>query len=258
MGKLLGREDETDWLKEEGIMLEELINQKMWDEETAFYYDRRRKGNLSGVKTVGAYWTLLSGLVPKERADAFVAHLDNEKEFKRPNRIPTLSADDPHYVGDTGGYWLGGVWAPTNYMVLRGLTKYGYHDLAYEIACDYLKNVVEVYEKTGTLWENYSPERASQGAAKADFVGWTGLAPINVLFEYVFGIQADMQSDKIVWRVKRTEKHGIKNYPFGDKTVSLICAARTNEREEPQIEIKSDMPVTVELIWSGGKKTVTA
>ena len=257
MGRLLGREGETDWLKEEGRMLEELINQKMWDEKTAFYYDRRRNGALSGVKTVGAYWTLLSGLVSKERASAFVAHLDNEKEFKRPNRIPTLSADDPHYVGDTGGYWLGGVWAPTNYMVLRGLTKYGYHDLAYEIARDYLKNVVEVYEKTGTLWENYSPERVSQGDAKPDFVGWTGLAPITILFEYVFGIQADMQKDKIVWRVKRTEKHGIENYPFGNKTVSLLCAARADEREEPQVKIESDAPVTVEVVWSGGTKTIT-
>ena len=174
----------------------------------------------------------------------------------RPNRIPSLSADDPHYNAQDGGYWLGGVWAPTNYMVLRGLTKYGYHTLAYEIARDYLKNVVEVYEKTGTLWENYSPEFAAQGAAKSDFVGWTGLAPINILFEYVFGIQADMQADKIVWRINLTEKHGIENYPFGDRTVSLVCEARASEFDEPQVTIGSDKPVAVEIIWKGGKKTV--
>ena len=258
MGKLLGRQEETAWLEDESAMLEQLINQKMWDEKTAFYYDRRRNGNLSGVKTVGAYWTLLAGLVPEERADAFVAHLDNEKEFKRPNRIPSLSADDPHYNAQDGGYWLGGVWAPTNYMVLRGLTRYGYHTLAYEIARDYLKNVVEVYEKTGTLWENYSPERAEQGAAKADFVGWTGVAPINILFEYVFGIQADMQEKKIVWHVNRKERHGIENYPFGDGTVSLVCDARRTETEEPRVTVRSDKPVSVEIIWKGGKKCVGA
>ena len=130
--------------------------------------------------------------------------------------------------------------------------------MAYEIARNYLKNVVEVYEKTGTLWENYSPEFAAQGAAKADFVGWTGLAPINILFEYVFGIQADMQADKIVWRINLTEKHGIENYPFGDRTVSLVCDARMTETEEPRLTVKSDKPVTVEIIWKGGKKCVGA
>ena len=143
-------------------------------------------------------------------------------------------------------------------MVLRGLTKYGYHTLAYEIARDYLKNVVEVYEKTGTLWENYSPECAAQGAAKADFVGWTGLAPINILFEYVFGIQADMQEKKIVWRVNCKERHGIENYPFGDGTVSLMCDARMTETEEPRVTVKSNKPVIVEIIWKGGKKCVGA
>ena len=255
IGEILERQEETRWLSEESEMLERLINEKMWDEETAFYYDRRRDGSLSGVKTVGAYWTLLAEIVPKERAAAFIAHLNNEKEFKRPNRIPSLSADHEQYEGEDGGYWRGGVWSPTNYMTMRGLTKYGYHDLAYEIACDYLKNVVEVFQRTGTLWENYSPERAEKGQAKPDFVGWTGLAPITILFEYVFGIQADTKANKIVWRVHLTEEHGIANYAFGNATVSLLCAAR-KENEEPKIVVMSDNPVEVEVIWAGGKKII--
>jgi len=83
MAKILGREEETLWLVEESEMLKKIINEKMWDEETGFYYDTRRNGMVSGVKTVGAYWTLLAGLVPEERRDRFVAHLDNEKEFKQ-------------------------------------------------------------------------------------------------------------------------------------------------------------------------------
>ena len=33
-------------------------------------------------------WALLAEIVPPERLERFVAHLDNEKEFKRPNRVP--------------------------------------------------------------------------------------------------------------------------------------------------------------------------
>lgn len=53
--------------------------------------------------------------------------------FARKHMIPTLSADDANF-NPSGGYWNGAVWAPTNYMVLRGLTKCGFDSLAYQIA----------------------------------------------------------------------------------------------------------------------------
>ena len=258
MAKVLDREDEVQWLKEEAAMLKDIVNKKMWDEETAFYYDTRRDGRISGVKTIGAYWTLLANLVPDERKDAFVAHLDNEKEFKRTNRVPTLSADDPHYV-PAGGYWLGSVWAPTNYMVLCGLTEHGYHQLAYEIADCFVKIVVSVFEESGTVYENYAPEAVARGnASLADFVGWTGLAPISILFEHVFGILPDAQNHHITWRVNRTERHGIMQYPLGNATIDLICEARSDANEEPNVRIVSDVPVTVDIIWGDRKKTIQA
>ncbi len=256
MAKVLGRESEVNWLKEEKELLGNTVNKKMWSEKDCFYYDTRRDGTLSGVKTIGAYWTLLADLVPASRKDAFVAHLNNEKEFKRPNRVPTLSADHPSYRPD-GGYWKGSVWAPTNYMVLSGLHRHGYDRLAHEIAMDYLKNVVEVFKNTGTLYENYAPENPAPGnPAMKDFVGWTGLAPISVLFEYVFGIHPDAMNKKITWHVNLTEKHGIKNYPLGNATVNLLCEARSSESEKPIIHVESDLPITVEILWNGQKEII--
>lgn len=258
MAKILGKENEVSWLKEEMSLLYKTINHTMWSETDHFYYDKYRDGTLSNVKTVASYWTLLAGLVPKERMDAFVAHLDNEKEFKRPNRVPTLSADSEFYVAQ-GGYWKGSVWAPTNYMVLRGLSDNGYQQLAYEIACDYFKNVVEVFKHTHTLHENYAPETVAPGnESNSDFVGWTGLASISILFEYVFGIQPDAQNGCIHWHIHRTERHGIKNYPFGEANVDLICEARQSADEEPTVTVVSDKPVTVNVIWNGQTKTIRA
>lgn len=255
MADVLGRQDEMDEYRQELKVLDEIINQKMWDEQTAFYYDTNRKGQVTGVKTVASYWTLISGVVPKERAYKFVAHLDNEKEFKRPNRVPTLSADHPEYCKE-GGYWCGSVWAPTTYMVLNGLRKYGYDKLAFEISKDYVNNVVEVYKKTGTLFENYSPESADKGNfSKPDFVGWTGLAPISVVFEYLFGIQPDNGKNTLVWKVNLTEEHGIKQYPFGKATLDLICEKRKDQTEEPKIRLKSNLPVTLIVEWNGNSKT---
>ncbi len=256
IGHIIGKEEDTRWLQEEIAHLTAVINEKLWSEEDAFYYDMDRNNQLSGVKTIGAYWALLADIVPKERLPRFIAHLDNPREFKRPHRVPTLSADHPKYR-EEGGYWLGGVWAPTNYMLLRGLRKVGYEALAYDIALNTLENVVEVFKETGTVWENYAPEKKAPGdPAKPDFVGWTGLIPVAVLIEYVLGIHADMQRGEIVWRINRTERHGMERYPFGEQSVDLLCEARESSDAEPVVTVRSDSPVKVHVIWDGGEKIV--
>lgn len=51
MGKILGREEDTAFLVEEQEMLKKVVNEKLWDEKTHYYYDLWRDGKLSGVKT---------------------------------------------------------------------------------------------------------------------------------------------------------------------------------------------------------------
>ena len=66
MGKILGHEEDTEWLVDEVKMLTELINDKLWSESDAYYYDLWRSGH-SGVKSIGAYWSLLADIVPAEQ-----------------------------------------------------------------------------------------------------------------------------------------------------------------------------------------------
>lgn len=255
MAQILGRNDEVSDLREEVARLTDAVNGQLYSDEDGFYYDMWRNGELNRVKTVGSYWALLAEIVPPERLDRFIAHLDNEAEFKRLNRVPALSADDENYC-DTACYWRGGVWAPTTYMVLKGLEKNNYNRLAFDIAKSHLDCVVDVFEQTGTLWENYSPEhRAAGKPAKRDFVGWTGLSPISIMFEYVFGIRADTQKRKITWDVTLCERHGIERYPFMGHQVDLICDARSRT-DKPTVRVRSDIPFTLEVRWDGNSYTL--
>ena len=253
----IGRGDEVQDFRDEVARLRHFINRSMWDERTNFFHDLDANGKrMTQVKTIGAYWGLLAGGVPKTRMNRFIAHLDDPTVFKRTHRCPSLSADTPGFDSD-GGYWRGAVWAPTNYMLLRGLTKNGFDDLAAEIGRNHLENVVESYLKTGTLWENYSPDLRGEGRSTKDFVGWTGLVPVAVFFEYVIGLHADPAHKKIDWKVGLLEEHGIEDYPFGkDGKVHLRCARRKHEMEEPQVEVRSSVNLTVNLRWPGGIKTV--
>ena len=257
MAEVLGRSGEVEGLREEADSLSQFVKDHLWDQAEAFYFDRYRDGSLSRVKSVGAYWALLAGVVPQEGLEKFVAHLKNPREFNRPHRVPSLSADHADYA-PPGGYWLGGVWAPTNYMVLRGLTEVKENALAHEIALNHLENVVEVFQETGTLWENYAPESAAPGKpAKANFVGWTGLSPIAVLLEYALGLRPDASHGALLWDVRLLEAHGVENYPLGlDALLNLRCAARGSAGEEPVIEATANQPVTLTVRWAGGEKTV--
>ena len=263
MAKVLGREADAAGLVAERDHLMNVVNERLWDEKTAFYYDVWKDGNFNNVKHLGAYWALLAEAVPENRADAFIAHLTNENEFATPCMLPALSKDHPAFQAD-GGYWCGGVWAPTSYMTLRGLDLYGRYDLSHRIGLNYLTNVVSVFNDTGTVYENYAPMPDANGKPRqgsvshADFVGWTGVVPISVLFEYVFGIKPDAQSNVIRWYIDLTDQFGVENYPFGkDATLSLQCAARESTASEPQVEIRSDKPVTVQIFWNGASQSKT-
>jgi hypothetical protein len=148
-------------------------------------------------------------------------------------------------------------------MVLKGLDAYGEFDRAHAIGKKYLDAVVSVFGETDTLFENYSSGykdgKAIKGnPAKGDFVGWSGIAPITVLFEYVFGIHPNAREEKIVWDVRLTEEHGVKNYPLGELSVNLICHERENENEEPIITAICEKPIEIEVRFGNKSKIITA
>ncbi len=256
IGEVIERWQEIEDIMDETAILERYVNQYMYDSKTAFYYDRLKNGSLNDVKSIGAYWGLVSETFPANRVKKLCDYLEDPAIFNRPHRIPSLSYDHPKYQ-EYGRYWQGGVWAPTNYMTLKGLEKYNYQKLAFEIAKNHLDNVVSIYKQTGTLWENYAPEHiVAAKPAKPDFVGWSGIIPIAVLLENVFGVQPDAPRNTIHWHVQLVENYfSIDNYPFAlDNTVKLSCNTKNIENGFPAVIVKSQKPLIVKLYYKGKER----
>jgi hypothetical protein len=251
MAQTIGRDEFNDELADELEQLTLLINEHLWDEDCGFYFDRAPDGRLSSTKSIGAYWALLNADLPQDRADRLIAHLDDPKMFNRPHRVPTTPHDSPDY-NPYGGYWLGAVWSPTNYMVLRGLTEQGKHDLAYAIARNHVENVAAVFRETGTLWENYSAEHPQPGKpAGHDFVGWTGVSAISIPLEYLIGLRTTDVGKTLIWDIRLTERHGVIRYPLGSSnTVDLICEQRNHSDECPRLSITTQSPVTLHVTFA--------
>jgi hypothetical protein len=255
MAELIGDAVDVSDLRQEQAELTSWVNRWLWNESVDLYTDRFRDGRQSEVKTIGAYWALLTRAVDSSRAERMCRLLEDPALFGRPHPVPTLAADHPEYSA-AGNYWCGGVWPPTTMMVLEGLVAHHFGALARRLARAHLESVTRVWQATGTLWENYAPERDAPGdPARPDFVGWSGLGPIVVLLEHVFGLRFDAARSELTWHVDLLDEHGVRRYPIaGGDQADLWCPARQHAGERPRVQVRSSVPVRVLLHWAGGSQ----
>lgn len=244
----------TEFSQEKERLIEQ-INRHLWSEEAKFFLDTDPNGRFSQVKSIGAYWGLLSRqIIPEVRRLALIQHLREPWSFNLPHRIPSQSADSIGYNAETGNYWRGGVWPTATYMVLKGLRQVGQQKLMAEIARNHLENVHQVFEQTGTFWENYAPESAHFGSpARPDFTGTSALTPIAILLEHIIGLTVDWPQSRVYWdkRLETTAAYGVENYPVGPQgTMSLTGDAS-------QVTVTTDVPFTL-VVRDGSLNVQTA
>ena len=77
-----------------------------------------------------------------DKAELLVGHLKNPDSFGTEHPFPTLSADDPHFSENGEGY-RGSVFSAFNFMIIKGLEKYGKLEMARECAISHLYFVLE-------------------------------------------------------------------------------------------------------------------
>jgi glycogen debranching enzyme len=239
----LGFEQDAEKFRREASELSDLINEKMWDDARNFYFDLTIDETLAPIKTICAFWTLVSGAATPERAESLVRHLKNPITFGRLHPVPSLAADEKEYFPQ-GGYSSGAVWPPTNLMVIKGLERFGYDALAQEIALKHLDAVAQVYRQTGTFWENYAADFIKEGInvhgepVVKDMVGWGGVAPILLFLEYGIGLRPDAPANRLSWKISTHERSGCKKFRFNGHVIDLI--AEPHAPDAMKITVQSD------------------
>jgi glycogen debranching enzyme len=222
------------------------INRFMWNDKDGLYYDVDPQGQQIPCKTVACFWPMLAGISDDVQVSKLMLNLKDPNSFWRPDVFPSMAKDQPGYAPDEC-YWTGGVWASSNAMIIKGLDGYpnvaGQGEFAVAATERYLDNMYAVFKETGTVWQNYSAESAAHASwSKPDYVGWSGLGPIELLIEDVIGIQADGLRKQITWRLTRSDRHGVEHLRFGDITASLISARRENAESPAEIMVSADKP----------------
>ncbi|MCX6256642.1 MAG: trehalase family glycosidase [Bacteroidia bacterium] len=169
MADILGlKKDALNWKKKVDKTCE-LVNKRMWDEETQFYYSVNKKDytfkfmtrDLRRKEIIG-FLALWAGAAPKDRADKLVACLTDTAQFWRTYGVPTLSAKDDWYSPyvDYCCKWNGPVWLLWDYMVYDGLKSYGYNKEAHVLAQKMMLAVTTQLSKNHNMWESFSPDNS--------------------------------------------------------------------------------------------------
>ena len=255
MAKRVGPPEAARQFDREADQLSRLINRLLWDDPGKFYFDLTLDGKRAPVKTVAAYWALLAGVASRSQARSLVAELQNPNTFSRLHRVPTLAADEKTF-DPNGGYWRGAVWAPTTTMVIRGLENFGHHDLARELALNHLEVMGQVFQQTGTIWENYAPDSAQPGRpAKRDFVGWSGIGPMVYLLEFAVGLKPDAPRNELRWELRGTQRLGCERFRFNGHVVSVLAQPATNQAGPFTVTVKSDGPFKLVISHQGRRKS---
>ena len=138
---------------------------------TRFFHDLKRADcTPTSALTLAGIFPLCFGIATEEQAKACAQRI--EDDFLKEGGVVTTPLT-------TGQQWdAPNGWAPLQWMTYFGLKKYGYSNLANDIARRWITLATNVYQRSGKLLEKYNVEDMSLLSGGGEYevqdgFGWT-------------------------------------------------------------------------------------
>jgi hypothetical protein len=147
--------------------------EELWDEYGQQYYSRDFiTHRLLKEPSIAALMPLYAGTASPERAKQLVHLLENEHIFGPIYPVPSAPLNSPVFSPER--YWQGPSWVNTNWLIIDGLKRYGFHDHAAALT----ETTLEMVEKGG-MAEYFDPNTGEPLGA-ANF-SWTAALTLDLL-----------------------------------------------------------------------------
>jgi hypothetical protein len=139
--------------------LRTFIQTRLWSEQDGFFYDSwMLDGSVPpGLRTHSfeGMWPMVVGAASPAQGRRVVDEwLMRKDRFFTPHPIATVAASDPKIELRM---WRGPVWNSMTYWAARGALRYDRRDVARQLLEAALDDTAAQFERTGQLWEFYSP-----------------------------------------------------------------------------------------------------
>ncbi len=174
-GAIGKQEDAELWQGRAEAMARRLV-QLTWDEESGFFW-ARRNGSIVNVRTPFNLFPLITGQLPAKISERLVAHLTDERQFWSRYPVPTVAMDDPKYT--PGIMWRGPTWVNVNYLLIEGLQRSGYQDLAQELR----RRTLDLINSRDDIYEYYDSVTGENPPTAASMFGWSSAVFIDLAIQ---------------------------------------------------------------------------
>jgi glycogen debranching enzyme len=144
----LGKEPEARSWRQRAAVVQNAVQRKMFLNGSP--YDLEGPDERPVIQESAAqYVTLFGGCITASQAVRLVERLRQPAHWPI-YPVPTTPTSSKAFVPDR--YWRGNVWLNVNWLIYRGLRRYGYYRLATQLA----ERSLALVERTG-FWEYYHP-----------------------------------------------------------------------------------------------------
>ena len=180
IARILGDPAAARRLEAERRSLIATMNEVLWCDAAGLYLDELPAGRSSRV-AASNFLPLIAGVPSARQARHMVGVLRDPARFWGEWVLPTISRDDPAFADQQ--YWRGSIWPPMNYLVLQGLRRYGFDELADELAWKGALMFLADRRRTGFCRENFDA-RSGRGRGRR-FQSWGPLFALGAIEEFV-------------------------------------------------------------------------
>jgi len=180
--RLLGRGDEAAALRADGEGMFQRIDEMLWDTTRGIYANRRWDGRFVEDLAPTSFFPLLAGRPDNSRLAGLLRHLDDDRTFGGPWRLPSVARSSRRFSA-MGDYWRGRIWPPLNFLALRGVARW--NDKKAEALRENNRRLfMQEWLGHGHIHENYRSdtgwgEAPSTYARSCPFYTWGGLLLIE-------------------------------------------------------------------------------
>jgi hypothetical protein len=176
IARAIGKEEDAEmWQGRAEAMAQRMIRIG-WDAEGGLFW-ARRNGTRVNVRTPFNLFPIITGQMPAEISDRLVAHLTDERQFWPRYPVPTVAMDDPKY--DPHEMWRGPTWVNVNYLLIDGLQRSGYSDLAHELR----RRTLDLICCRDDIYEYYHPATGENPPKAASMFGWSSAVFIDLAIQ---------------------------------------------------------------------------
>ena len=176
IARIIGNSDDADfWQRRARALLLRMID-LAWDAEKGFFW-ATRNGSRVNVRTPFNLFPLITGQLPAAVSDRLVTHLTDEHQFWSRYPVPTVAMDDPKY--NPNQMWRGPTWVNVNYLLIEGLQRSGYGDLARELR----RRTLDLICCQADIYEYYHPQSGENPPNAASTFGWSSAIFIDLAIQ---------------------------------------------------------------------------